>query len=456
MAKFSDLPNELLLMTLDRLSPTDADTFCMLSKNVRAVSASFLEKHMSLKRKYTHRKYSNKRIIVRDGSLADLLRDVLRNPELGHYVRTLQIDGCKRIKAGYMDNREIMDLFRHTIQDCAMIEGHLEKRNWTADLNHGAEDPVIALLLLMLPNLTNLRLTDCVDTYCVEYMALRIGGTEDRTALARLSAIELGDPGHGLRPDYDLVLSLSSLPSIKHLSASNLRSVNQLGNELIRAQINDRDCKSEITHMSFANCLLNSTLLYSILTWSNNLSFSYCSDRSDRSRSGTYGESDYKWIRCALLAEAKDTLKDLNLYSYKEDFMGGLKDFTVLQNVSTSSRLLFGLDRKEKHTLAQMLPATTRTLRLRDTGDLGYGYHLEMLGDLAKTKADALPELAFLQYFFSTRDRLRSAKKAFEEQLEIDCKRANIRCEVSPIVQSYRVRETREVTEASGWSHYSG
>ena len=453
MAKFSDLPNELLLMTLERLSPTDADTFCMLSRNVRAISASFLEKHMSLKRKYTHRKYSRKRNTVRDGSLADLLRDVLRNPEFGLYVRTLQIDGCKRSEAEYKDDREIMELFRHTIQDCAMIEGHVEKRNWIEDLNNGAEDPVIALLFLMLPNLTKLRLTNCVDAYCVEYMAPRIGGTEDGTALARLSAIELGDPGHGLRPDYDLMLSLSSLPSIKHLSASNLRSVILPGNELIRAQINDRGCKSEITHMSFANCLLHSTVLYSILTWSKNLtSFSYCNNRSS---TGIDGHLDYKWIRCALLVEAKDTLKDLKLYPYKEDFIGGLKDFSALRNVSTSSRLLFGLDRKKKHTLAQMLPATIRTLRLRDTGDLGCGYHLEMLGDLVKTKAGTLPELAFLQYFFSTRDRLRSAKKDFEEQLEIDCKRADIRCDVGPVIHSYQDREIREVTEASGWSHYS-
>ncbi|KAG7001501.1 hypothetical protein G7Y79_00031g066160 [Physcia stellaris] len=334
-----------------------------------------------------------------------------------------------------------------------MIEGQLEKQKWIWYLGLGDEDPVIAMLLLMLPNLTNLRLVDCESSKCIEYMATRISGTKDKPALTQLSAIELGDSVWGISPhNCDLMLSLSSLPSVKHLSASNLPSRNVLGTSLVRRQTSDRDFKSPITHVSFTNCALHHTMLSSIIAWLKNLtSFSFCSTRG--SVSGF--NSDHKWIRDALLLEAKDTLKDLNLYSWDEDFMGDFKDFTVLQNVSTSSKLLFGRDRNNKHTLAQMLPASIATLRLRDTGELGFEYHLEMLGDLAKTKADTLPELVFLQYFITTRDRLRSTKKAFEEQLEIECKKANIRCDVGPVVDSFRDREIREVTEASGWSHNS-
>lgn len=450
MAKFSDLPAELLLMILDRLAPTDADTFCVLSRNVRAVSASFLENHMNLKRKYTHRTYCRKTSTFPDGSLADLLRDVLQTPEFGYYVRTLQIDGHKYLEAEHIRHSESMELFEHTIQDCAMIEGQLEKQKWIEQLNVGDEDPVIAMLLLMLPNLTDLRLADCRSSYCIQYMAMRISGTKDKPALTRLSAIELGDSVFRGNPDNgDLVVSLSSLPSVKHLSASNLRSINVLGNDFVRGQINDRDFKSRITHISFANCAFYSAVLSSILTWSKNLtSFSYCSTRG----SNSFAHSDYKWIRDALLAEAKDTLRDLKIYSYNEDFMGDLKDFTVLQNVSTSSRLLFGLDRKKKHTLAQILPATIITLRLRDVGDLGFQCHLEILEDLVKTKATTLPKLSWLQYLFSLPSpATRSARKAFKEQVKSAGERANIRYDVKFVIDW--PRDTgNEVTEASGWS----
>lgn len=452
MAKFSELPNEILLMILDHLPIMDAVTFSKLSRNTRAVAASFRKTHTWLRRRYTHRKYSSKKNTNLHGTLADLLRDVLQYPELGHYVRTLQIDGYEDFDADYVENKETMELFRHAIHDCTLIEGQLEKQSWLEYLSEGDEEPVIALLLLMLPNLTNLRLKDFGNSYCIGYMAIRISAKKDTTALARLSAIEVEDREGNTTPESgDLVQSLSSLPSIKRLSVSNAGNDFRLGNHPIFAQINDRGSNSQVTHMSFTNCALHPTVLSSIMTSSQNLtSFNYCSNR----RAKSFGKSDYKWIRDALLVEAKDTLKDLRLYSYNEDFMGGLKDFTVLQNVSTSSGLLFGLDRKKKHSLAQMLPATIKSLTLHDYGDLGLIYHLEILEDLAKTKANTLHELHFLQYFFSTEDRVtRGAKKAFKEQVGFACKGANIRCDVDWVSDCPRDRET-EVAEASGWSRH--
>ena len=317
MVKFADLPSEILMMFLDLLSPSDADAFCQLSRHVRALSAPFIRKHMDLKWRYTTCRNFTARGVEPNGQPANLLRDILEKPHLALYVNRLHINGWRERwgdsgaqgvpqeapktlpseETRYPEST--MELFKNAIRNCAMIP-EADKEGWISNVSDGDEDPLIALLLLMLPNLVKLRLTSC-DGYRIEEMVGKITQDKRTKYLSKLVAVELA----GLHPSNEgvefndnavIIKYFSVLPSIKRISALHFDAQD---NEYIAAvQVTGRNQKSRITHMSFARCSLNSSVLLEILASTESLtSFSYCPGEYENG----FGNYEPMWIRVALL-----------------------------------------------------------------------------------------------------------------------------------------------------------
>lgn len=90
MAKFADLPNELLIEIWSyMLQPKDIENFASVSKLIRTLSSKILLEHRKLTRQFSWFKIgaSNSR-----ASAAGLLKEILTNARAALYIRTVSIN----------------------------------------------------------------------------------------------------------------------------------------------------------------------------------------------------------------------------------------------------------------------------------------------------------------------------------------------------------------------------
>ena len=89
MAKFSDLPNELILEIWSHIvQPKDVENFALTSTRIRTLASRRFREHRHLTRKYStlHSEHPNSRV-----SAAGLLKDIATNPHAALYVKNFTI-----------------------------------------------------------------------------------------------------------------------------------------------------------------------------------------------------------------------------------------------------------------------------------------------------------------------------------------------------------------------------
>lgn len=146
----TDWPGDLLLSILDLLSFTDLLSMSMVNQYIRALARPRL--------------YSTIETIWASDHIPPvtlLLRSILDRPELSGYVRNLRLMGH-----GFKENPEIGEPPAFPIATPLISKGskiiHRTKvpfaKLWIEELQYGTVDAVVAVLLLMLPNLESLYL----------------------------------------------------------------------------------------------------------------------------------------------------------------------------------------------------------------------------------------------------------------------------------------------------------
>ena len=274
MAQFSDLPSEILLLFVEQLPSTDIDAFCQLSKRIRAVTASLHRRHMDLKRRYTTRDYGE----ICNGEVANLLKDILDDPHGALYTSRLRFMSWKHAWANrhpqpppsdapgsqtpeslHLGNT--LQIVVNAIQKCKLILNDC-KAKWIQSVERGKEDPLIALLLTILPNLTMLRLKDASGFY-LEDMITRNTAQNDSTFLSKLDTIEL-EPlavAHGAYLSEELVVikKICLLPSITSISAFGY--VHYGREDISDLRLTGQNRRSQVLNMSFSICYINPVIL---------------------------------------------------------------------------------------------------------------------------------------------------------------------------------------------------
>lgn len=192
MAKFADLPNELLIEIWSyMLQPKDIESFASASKIIRTLSGKTLLEHRKLTRQFSTFKIGSPKS---RSSAAGLLKEILTNPRVALYIRTVSIidsydfweseekglntlmafdheageDGCHYRHTPYAE--EDMELFmqamgrakqffdfKRPVNVCQCLTSaafHISALN--EDMNDGRESPIIVLLLLLLTNLESI------------------------------------------------------------------------------------------------------------------------------------------------------------------------------------------------------------------------------------------------------------------------------------------------------------
>ena len=202
MAKFPDLPNELVVEIWSYiLQPKDIENFALASKTIRALGRKILVNHRKLTRELSAFDIggSNSRF-----SAAGLLKEILKTPRVALYIRTLTFTGFHEVwesreqgvntlnafdpESGESERhyrhtpymKEDMELFKQVIGRTKQFLDFkfLECRQWAVChcfqsakyrvnrlreiMEEGNEFPIIVLLLLLFTNL---------KTVVVEYRA---------------------------------------------------------------------------------------------------------------------------------------------------------------------------------------------------------------------------------------------------------------------------------------------
>lgn len=438
MARFSDLPAELLLPILEHLKPTDADTFCMLSKHVCAVASAFLENHMKMKRAYTNRVHCTQAYFDRcDRTPPNLLDEVLQRGEIALYVQRLHLKDYATdvddlvedaYDVGYMIPNHTLEVLSQAIENCDLIDGQSFKTDRIVSLLYDGEYATNVLLLSLLPNLVTLRLDNGAHKYFVRYVEDDNSQKIGTPLLAQLGVIELSKYGTAMEEcdtameeydnsmeEYDRILVLLSLlPSIKQISALNVgtrgsdyeanadRSLYQGDyppghSTFANLSISNSPSRlSRVTHMSVANCKIHPSVWAKMLGATTNLtSFKYCSNEAFRTK-----EHEAEWFCKALHAVAKDTLRHLTFYTHDQHHMGSLRDFQALESLSTSVTLLhsssLGLS-----SVSKLLPRSLELLRLRQYDGWDEACWFEFMDELLQAKNEELPKLKLVQYLLN-------------------------------------------------------
>lgn len=173
MAQLSGLPNELLRHILGHVMPEDLENLAQVSKHIRSVSGSALEDHHRLIRKYTL--FSG---VAAAGTVEPLLRDVLANLRIGHYVKRIELcevlgedseDEGEDEQENEMEDENMEDGVDHSGEELSLDQIHAAVdenklfsprylRRIHARIDEGRKDILIALLLPLLPNLTVLSI----------------------------------------------------------------------------------------------------------------------------------------------------------------------------------------------------------------------------------------------------------------------------------------------------------
>ena len=425
------------------LPPPDADAFCLLNKSVRSLAASFLEQHLSLKLKYTeYRSYSNCDggwPIRSERSPASLLADILQNPKAAFYVRNLYLEGCEGYNEEFRDGNEAIGLFCNAVKDCAVFQSEKEKELWSWGIKCCDEQPIIAIFFLLLPSITRLDISDRYDSPWIDRVLRRILEARNTAALNRLSTIELDDPKQ-TGVDYGQTMILASLfPVINRLSARRMTAFNPSDCQ----DSSLRTTKSALLHINLAECEIEPPVLSRILNCTTSLNtFRY---------SSPYTALGPLWLCSSLKAHTQDTLAELILYSDEDRFLGSLKEFKVLKIVSTLVQHLHDPSIHSQPAIAQMLPPSLTTLKLRDDGSLGPLDHCKLLDDILQNKDQEVICLTKFSYIFEDDGKTTSdARETFKCYFERDYAKAGIELSLAWIPFTCFLHED-EVLQGAGW-----
>lgn len=223
MARFPDLPNEIVLMVWRQvLDPETIENFALTSKNVYALGSSFVKEHNELKSEFSCISVCEDDAYT---SAGDALKDLLLNPRAALYVRSIYVDGWRTSwdlyspygileftpHVDYFD----MELFIHAVETSPFVP-ESEVPSWIEALESGDEGAVLALIIMRLPNVRLFELSSVNrDESYLPDVIRRIANSPDTDTLSRLTRVRLGRGKCMVSGDVDWEDTFFQLPSVE-------------------------------------------------------------------------------------------------------------------------------------------------------------------------------------------------------------------------------------------------
>ena len=371
-------------MIWDCVEVEDIYNFSTVSKRVYHLVREALREHCKLsKRLSTISNVGPERGV--SGLLGPILKEILLNPRAARYPSLLEIGLNKydRDDEGEHTRRMVpesdLELFKQAVwANIDSADDEMEE-DWLTSINAGNEEPLVALLLLLLPNVRKLRLDFGLDTcFCIKQALLTIMNHEHSASLRKLQTMDFL---WSANIDGDLLYlglarHIGALPSLTRIRGHGIGIRPVLDDEcsmiLDDWNFNPEDLfytpdpimyPINVTSLCFLRCCVNPKSLFDFLGSSNKLQHFYHIPMEPASLTSKFYPF---WIRTALVAHADKSLKTLTILAGEREksFMGSLVNFTSLEFVQTDLQLLMGDPSMTLLVAFQLLPSSIVHLRL--------------------------------------------------------------------------------------------
>ena len=272
------------------------------------------------------------------GSFAPILKEILLNPRAARYPSVLKIGTYNfewdTVEGTYTRGtvpESDLELFKQAVRANVDSAYNGMEDEWFKSIDEGDEEPLIALLLLLLPNLRKLRFDSFVEScFCIEQALRTIMEYEDSASLRKLHSVDLRCSATTESDflGFNLVRLISALPSLTHICG---HGVGTCPEDLFYTP-DLMIYPTNVTSLRFSECCVNPKSLFDFLSLSENLQhFEY----TPMNPASDIADFDPFWIRTALLAHAQKTLKTLTILAGENEksFMGSLDSFVSLECV---------------------------------------------------------------------------------------------------------------------------
>lgn len=389
MTQFTDLPNEIVAMIAERVFPHDVVNFSTTSKKIQSLSKPSLREYHELRRRYRYCDCEGSRSPV-----SNLLHDIVRQPRAALYVEFLTIgncfscwdDGPKSVHARYPEQKMV------TLKEAvANLVPSDQVSAWVTAIESGDEDPLLALLLMQLPNVAALEIL-AIGATCQKFFQtlthiLEAPGVPLLANLTNLTIARGQSQPDDCHHDWQAINTFARLPSLQSIIAEYV---------YIDDEDDDSDYllqprSSNVSSLTFSGCSIGAQRLYEYLQGFRALKrFSYRSTYLDG------GPVDTFWMRVALLSQARASLECLSLVPLdagENQYMGSLRDFENLTEVQTELTFLVDAEHSGRRALSQMLPASVVTVHLHGLIYANLPTIENLILTAAKDKPELLPNL---------------------------------------------------------------
>ena len=408
MTGFDDLPNDLVLELWHHvLPPDDIVSFALVSKRIFALAAPFLKEYHRLRSKYSD--FANYRGY--DGiMLAHLLKDVLFDPHIAFYIEELRICTWQTSWAdpvhGTPINRRAdvdpktyvfhvpypkqdMELFRNGIRNAEyMFPVGIDA--WIQLLETGHEDPILALLLSLLPNLRRLRLEYPPAQSRLFTTIRRMIETAVPVSFSKLESIHLVS---GQNEGISLITSFASLPSLEKISCYTYISCDQ-GPDIPECLVSPRS--SNVTELVFDSYSDTATPIFVLLEGIKVLKkFTYV---------GHHTPFDLSGLRTALLNHCRHSLEYLKVLPFEyvdskqADTLGSLRLFENLKYLEVDHSILVNLDASGNCNVSDLLPASVEAIVMTGLCSETLSHLRPVIRSLVSAKRTELPDLKRVEF----------------------------------------------------------
>ena len=398
MAGISDLCNEIMLMIIKLVSPDDLESFTLSCRGIYKLATGDLEKHRALKREHTVHRYGNVYDARVKWSPSRLLDEILSKPRTAFYIQEICLHrfrgrlmmspdpGLRPEDVDLPYSEETNSRVREELSKLATQD---EVAEWLWYIIQGSETHIISLFLLLLPNLSKLRITGIDSHYMCLYNTIsRITTMEYPGApLARLHHAQIW----GFLDVFHVVAALPSMVSIEGVGLWVSQTEPSLGELMLRT--------STVRDLILTKCAINPKVLFRMLGSFRALrSFTFDSYYvRERCQTDVRGKFDPFRLLSGLAVHASSTLESLTVLSHDKGrhFMGDMRSFKNLRNLRTESQLL--LSEKDwcpwNTSIAYGLPPQLKSLELECSGQRDEAFMARVIVQLAELKPAYVPGL---------------------------------------------------------------
>lgn len=427
MADFSRLPNEIISEIWGKVQePEDVESFALVSKHVYAIGEPFVDEHNKLKKKFSFFKADS---LISVSGPAFLLEQVLLRPRIALYVTHLST-GCFSQSWAVSSDEDLSDdddeqpynghvryphkamaLFIRTIRRSSFVPKN-QTSCWIRSVKEGDEDPIVALLCMLLPNLVVLTLRDNgFDALISQETILRIAEAEKTAFLTRLVTVNFVCRPAYHPMDWNWLRAFAALPSVQSIHFDEMGHV-ECGKMFGDAQRFVSDSYS-IRELAFTNSGFPLKVFFNVLESIKGLKrFSYVDLKAAARQFASF------WIPLALLANAKHSLECLTILcpQAQEGVLGTLREFTSLKELKTSVRHLTPGDNCD--FLANLLPHSIEKIHLDTRYYWPHPIVPRLVEDIVEAKSRLIPHLKTLKLVTEGSVGVDSITKSLEEKCQ--------------------------------------